>query len=208
MTDFKRYMMKPFFYIVTTVVLSIAFGLGCFFVIIDNHLNFQAENISENKFSRAANIPAESEYKAKSNVHSKSRSLRKIVSIKSKKYKIEPSLIHSIIKVESNWNPEAVSRTGAKGLMQLMPATAKDMNVQNPFDPEENIEGGTRYLRYLLDKFNGDLTLAIAAYNAGPRKIYKFKGVPPIKETKEYVKKIFSIYNDKSIPYSKLTPEI
>ena len=125
----------------------------------------------------------------------KPKSFRRIVFTKSKKYEIEPSLIYALIKVESNWDSRALSRSGAKGLMQLMPSTAKEMNVKNPFDPEENIEGGIRYLRYLLDRFNGDVTFALAAYNAGPSKVRKFKGVPPIRETQRYVNRILSIYN-------------
>ena len=113
------------------------------------------------------------------------------------KYEIEPELIHAVIKTESNGNHRAVSRKGAMGLMQLMPSTASDMNVGNPFNPEENIEGGTKYLKSLIAKFNGDLTLALAAYNAGPKTVEKFGSVPPISETKQYVKKVFSLYKGK-----------
>ena len=113
------------------------------------------------------------------------------------KYEIEPELIKAVIKAESNGNHRAVSSKGAMGLMQLMPSTAYDMNVVNPFNPEENIEGGTRYLRFLLEKFNGDLTLALAAYNAGPKTVEKYRSVPPISETKQYVKKILSIFKGK-----------
>ncbi len=120
-----------------------------------------------------------------------------IVTSKSLKYNIEPSLISAVIKVESNWNSRAVSQKGAKGLMQLMPATAREMNVGNPFNPEENIDGGTKYLRYLLDRFNGDLELALAAYNAGPASIRKYGGIPPIRETQLYVKQVLKIYNRK-----------
>jgi hypothetical protein len=114
------------------------------------------------------------------------------------KYEIEPDLIHAVIKTESNGNQRAVSRKGAMGLMQLMPSTAYDMNVVNPFNPEENIEGGTKYLRQLLEKFNGDLTLALAAYNAGPKTVEKYGNVPPISETKQYVKKIISLFKGKN----------
>jgi soluble lytic murein transglycosylase len=117
-----------------------------------------------------------------------------IINTISKKYNIHPSLVNAVIKVESNWNTKAVSKKGALGLMQLMPSTAKEMQVSNPFDPIENIEGGIRYLRYLLDTFNGDLDLALAAYNAGPETVERFRGIPPISETRNYIKKVRSIY--------------
>jgi soluble lytic murein transglycosylase-like protein len=128
-----------------------------------------------------------------------------IVVNKAAKYKIDPSLVHAVIKTESNGDPYAVSRKGAMGLMQLMPGTADDLEVRNPFDPEENIEGGTRYLRYLIEKFGGDLTLALAAYNAGPTLVEKRGSVPEISETKRYVKKVLSLYKGKtylSVPSS------
>ena len=118
-----------------------------------------------------------------------------LVYIKSNKYNVEASLISAMIKVESNWNYKVVSRSGAIGLMQLMPSTARAMDVKDPFNPEENIEGGIKYLRYLLDRFDGDLILAIAAYNAGPTKVRKYNGIPPIRETQQYVKRVLTIYN-------------
>jgi hypothetical protein len=127
-----------------------------------------------------------------------------IVHEKAANYDLDPSLIKAVIKTESNWNNRAVSRAGAKGLMQLMPGTAMDMNVRNPFDPEENIEGGTKYLKFLLEKFDGDLTLALAAYNAGPKTVEKFGYVPPITETRQYVKKVLSLYNGKTTYSTKV----
>lgn len=118
-----------------------------------------------------------------------------IIHEKANAYNIDPSLVKAVIKTESNYNSQAVSRKGAMGLMQLMPSTANDLNVRNPFDPEENIEGGIKYLKYLLEKFNGNLTLALAAYNAGPKKVEKYGYVPPINETKQYVNKVLSLYN-------------
>jgi len=122
-----------------------------------------------------------------------------IIHEKASMYDLDPSLIKAVITTESNWDRTAVSRKGAMGLMQLMPATAMDMNVRNPYDPEENIEGGTKYLRHLLERFNGDLTLALAAYNAGPATVEKFGYVPPIIETKHYVKKVLSLYQGKKV---------
>ena len=122
-----------------------------------------------------------------------------IIHEKASMYDLDPSLIKAVIKTESNWNSRAVSSKGAMGLMQLMPATATEMNVQNPYDPEENIEGGTKYLRYLLERFNGNLTLALAAYNAGPKTVEKFGYVPPITETKNYVSKVLSLYNGQTV---------
>lgn len=107
---------------------------------------------------------------------------------------LDPDLIRALIKVESNFNPMAISRAGAKGLMQLMPETANKLGVDNIFDPEENIAGGTRYLRQMLDQFGNDLPMALAAYNAGPNRVEKSGGIPKISETQNYIKKVLSLY--------------
>jgi soluble lytic murein transglycosylase-like protein len=100
---------------------------------------------------------------------------------------LPPQLLHSVIKVESNYNPLAVSNKGAQGLMQLIPATARRFGVSNAFNPVENIQGGAKYLRYLLDLYQGDYPLALAAYNAGEGAVAKYRGVPPYKETQNYL---------------------
>ena len=107
---------------------------------------------------------------------------------------VDPRLVAAVARRESAWNTKAVSRTGACGLMQLMPATARYLGVTNVFDPRENIFGGTRYLRTLLDTFNGDLDLTLAAYNAGPGAVEKYRGVPPYRETQAYVAAVKATY--------------
>src|SRR5574337_30056 len=109
-------------------------------------------------------------------------------------YELDPALIRAVIQVESNFNRKAVSRKGAQGLMQLMPATIWRFSVGDAYDPHENIGAGARYLRQLIDLFQGDLTLALAAYNAGENAVLRYKGVPPYAETRGYVTKVLSLY--------------
>jgi len=117
-----------------------------------------------------------------------------IISEFSKKYQVDFALIKAIIRAESGFNPNAVSRKGAKGLMQLMPETASRVNVSNSFNPRENIEGGVRYFKYLLSLFNDDLRLSLAAYNAGENIVAEVRSIPPYRETVDYVKKVLSYY--------------
>ncbi|MDA8213317.1 MAG: lytic transglycosylase domain-containing protein [Clostridia bacterium] len=105
-------------------------------------------------------------------------------------YRLQPHLLKSVAKIESNFDPQAISKAGAQGIMQLMPKTAEGLGVKDTFDPIENIEGGAKYLRQLLDRFDNNISLALAAYNAGPGAVNKYGGIPPYKETQNYVKKV------------------
>jgi soluble lytic murein transglycosylase-like protein len=116
------------------------------------------------------------------------------------RHRVDPNLVRAVIKVESNFNPNAVSRKGAMGLMQLMPQTARQLNVTNPFDPEQNVDAGVRHLKRLMESYGGDVRLSLAAYNAGAGAVARSAGIPHIAETREYVKRITQLYGGSTGP--------
>jgi len=123
-------------------------------------------------------------------------SIAPLVNASARRYRLDPKLVHAVIRAESAYNPRAVSAKGAIGLMQLMPATARELSVGDPFDPAANIDGGSNYLRRMLDRFNGSLELALAGYNAGPEAVRRFGGVPPYAETRRYVQRVLSDFHN------------
>lgn len=133
------------------------------------------------------------------------RDLPSIIGEASERSRIDADFIASVIRAESGGNPRAVSPKGAKGLMQLMPHTASTLGVKNSFDPAENVDGGTRYLRELLLQYNGDAAKALAAYNAGPQRVQQYGGVPPYRETHAYVARVITDYNRKKAAAAKRT---
>jgi soluble lytic murein transglycosylase-like protein len=147
------------------------------------------------------NTPTSSNYKlyikerpAKQSMAQTTKQFDQFIKEASEKHGIAIPLLKALIKVESDFNPKAVSRTGALGLMQIMPDNIAAFNIGDPFDPWENIMGGAWYLRQLLQRFDGQLPLALAAYNAGPTIVEQYRGVPPFRETEAFVKKVMSYY--------------
>lgn len=122
--------------------------------------------------------------------------LERAVTRAAQMHRVHPALLLAVMKAESSFNPIVISKAGAVGLMQLIPETAMRHGVQNLYDTNENVAGGARHLRYLLDRFNGNIRLALAAYNAGERKVDRYKQIPPYKETRHYVQKVLSYYRD------------
>ena len=133
----------------------------------------------------------------------KPQDLNQVINTISDRHHIDPDFISSVIHAESGFNPRAVSPKGAQGLMQLMPGTASRLGVTNAFDPRANVEGGTRYLTELLQRYNFDVIKALAAYNAGPLRVQQYGGVPPYNETRAYVARIVRVYNRKKIAQRK-----
>jgi soluble lytic murein transglycosylase-like protein len=129
--------------------------------------------------------------------------MSQVVNTASAAYHLDPDLVNSVIHAESGFNSHAVSRKGARGLMQLMPGTANQLGVNDAFDPQSNVTGGSRYLRELLERYNFDLVKALAAYNAGPERVEQYRGVPPFHETQAYVARIVHEYNQKKIAQEK-----
>jgi hypothetical protein len=129
--------------------------------------------------------------------------LNQVVDIASAEYHLDPDLVNSVIHAESGFNAHAISPKGARGLMQLMPGTASQLGVNDSFDPQSNVTGGSRYLRELLERYDFDLVKALAAYNAGPERVEQYRGVPPFRETRAYVARIVHEYNKKKIAQEK-----
>lgn len=148
------------------------------------------------------NAPTSSDYKVflkepprRPNVNADSSDYDDVIQEAADNYGVSFSLIKAIIRAESGFNPKAVSHKGAMGLMQIMPDNFKEFNLRDPFDPRENIMAGVRYISRLLDRFEGKLPLALAAYNAGPNKVEAYRTIPPIPETKAYVKRVMTFYH-------------
>ena len=146
------------------------------------------------------NVPTDSRYRrididsARFHEVLSERELEPVIKRHSSRHQLHPALIRAVIKAESNFDPRAVSRAGAIGLMQLMPQTAVRMDVRDLYDPDDNVGGGTKYLRQLLDRFHGNLPLALAAYNAGENVVDRYQALPPIDETRRYVRKVLRYY--------------
>jgi soluble lytic murein transglycosylase-like protein len=156
--------------------------------------------VDSNGVIHFTNTPTGNQYrfylKETSSGYNSEEPLSDVIARYAKAFNLEEALIKAVIKVESDYNPKAISSRGAQGMMQLIPETARLMDVNDPFNPEENIRGGSRYLRKMLDEFGGNLELALAAYNAGPGSVRRHGGVPPFAETRQYIKRVKKYLRD------------
>lgn len=164
----------------------------------------QPRKASASKYSSVLGLSTRNIAKSKSGafrcgdkafILSKRKAYQQTIRTYAKRYGVDEDLVHSVVKQESCFNEKALSRVGAIGLMQLMPATASYLKVKDPWNPEQNIQGGVKYLSKMLKRFKGNKRFALAAYNAGPGKVIKYGGIPPYKETRNYVKKIMADYS-------------
>ena len=178
-----------FFYIVTALALSM-FSEICYATVYEFQNDGNVVVFEAYDYLSKAHMP-----KTSSSTFDpiQKKAYDRIIESASQKYKLDKNLIQAVICVESSYQPNALSPKGAQGLMQLMPHTAKKYGVTDAFDPDQNISGGTRYLRDLLDRYEGNRTLALAAYNAGEDAVNKYGGVPPYEETINYIKKVETI---------------
>ena len=172
--------------------------LTCFMMIFPSQVN-PNELKSELKAEKITEIGVSAEQILKREIPKtvplkKARVFYPIISAAADRHNVDPALVKAIIMAESGYNPFAISKRGAKGLMQLMPATADALGVEDPYDPEHNINGGVKYLKQLINQFQGNRRLAVAAYNAGSKKVKKYNGIPPSKIIRYYVKKVFEYY--------------
>lgn len=179
--------------------LSVGFALigllsvnGFYFLVTDQVLSEQKQyvtrvdlplNFSDNNLSSLSLTPIE----IKASVSTYDHWIRAAC----RRHSLDPALVKAVIHAESRFDPQAVSPKGAVGLMQIDPITVRELGIKDPFNPKHNIDGGVRYLKVLLDTFEGDPKLALAAYNAGPTQVYRHNGVPPFKDTKKYIKQVF-----------------
>jgi soluble lytic murein transglycosylase-like protein len=192
-----RKKLKTFF--IVTLVPGILLAAQSRTLSAERYLRICKNGVTYYYFSQKSDNQTEDRFRKTANLHNlhfplqkklSSRELEPVIREAAIRHKLPPSLVKAVIRVESNFQPAATSPKGAQGLMQLMPETARDLQVANPYDVRENIWGGTRYLRMLLEKFNYRLHLALAAYNAGPQKVQQCHDVPSIKETQDFVRDV------------------